>query len=688
MRLARLVLPLLVALASAAPGCSCGKGKRGAVAPGRDRAAPKLRHKGAAHSASIDMIALALDGTAAVTRDGTGSIRLWPALDGTREPVPLPARGVEHMSVATNKARNGWTVAVVESSGQGTVLAVDRTGEAQVVVSLPPFDPLYEMHVIAGGDRVITLHRDSSIRMLRRDGREIGRFERRKFAPRQLRVSDDGRRVVGIVEEGVGVGGQLQGYLYPLSVTDNPQRVFVGGSPEPFTTSFPPTRQNAALSPDGRFFVFMAPDQAGQTLRLLVHDLTRPNSRRSFSTQAPAFSVPTVGFAGRAHVMITSPANEGTAWQVSLADGRTVPRSGPPRNVQAVGVAANLVAGGYGTWLYVQDATGGNERFLGYESFRPGAVAFSPKGDWLAWGYDRAEVYVEPFLGPDRTPTRLESDVQDRMRFLFFVDEHHVLGIDTSNTILLVDWTRGEVVAESSVAWSLVNVQYESDTGVLLLDGSHQGKRIVKVDPRNGFSGQFILPDNGHRSGLFSRSAGGNAVLWTAGNDGKLRTYTLAELERGLTPDEVLQKGEFMPPGNLVTIDRVGNLYISASGRITVSRGVHTKTIELPTEFIVPSWDGKTMLAMQGDRDGVRVTAYDTANLEEKWTHHVSTFPNSAAWTRDGGWVALASDAGGVVLDARTGKPIGFRCGLDFERKGAPPPDAFNQSGLRSVCEL
>jgi hypothetical protein len=522
--------------------------------------------------------------------------------------------------------------------------------------------------------------------MLRRDGRELGRFERRKFAPRQLRVSDDGRRVVGIVEEGLA-GSFIGGYLYPITVTDDPQRLFVGGTPEPFNTGFPPTRSNAALSPDGRFFVFMAPDQAGQTLRLLVHDLTRPRSRRSFSTSAVAFSAPTVGFAGRGHVIVTSAAHEGTAWQVSLGDGRTVPRSGPPRSAQAVSVSSNLLAAGYGTWLYVQEATGANQRFLGYETFRPGAVAFSPKSDWLAWGYDRAEVYVEPFFGPDRKPTRLESDVQDRMRFLFFVDEHHVLGIDTSNTILLVDWTRGQVVAESSVAWPLSDVEYEPDTGVLLLDGSHLGKRIVEVDPRSGFSGQFILPDDARRSGLYSKSAGGGAVLWTAGNDSKLRSYTLAELRRGLTADEVLKKGEFLPPGNLLTIDRVGNRYVSSSGRLTVSRGVQTKTIELPTEFIVPSWNGRMMLAMQGDRDGVRVTAYDTTALEETWTHRVSTFPNAVAWTRDGGYVALASDAGGVVLDGRTGKSIGFRCGLDFEKKGAPPPDAFNQSGLRSVCE-
>ena len=686
MRLSRWGLCLALALAPAAlPSCSC-KG-RSSKNPGKGgKGEPNLRHKGAAHTASIEGVALAKDGRSALTRDTGGGVRLWPTLDGTKEPVPLPAHGVSHMSVATTRDGKGWTVALVESSGQGIILGVDKEGKSTELASLPPHDPMYEAHVLAGGDRIITLHRDSSIRMLDRSGRLIGRFQRRKFAPRQLRVSADGRRVVAIVVEGQ-VGTQVAGYLFPIAVTKNPQRLFSGGQPDQFRSPFEPNRNNAVLSPDGRYFVFMAPDQIGRKLRLLVHDMTRPGARRSFSTDVPALSNPTVGFAGAGQVIVTSQSNEGTAWQINLANGRTVPRSGPPRSAQAITAQSNLLVAGYGTWLYVQDITGANQRFLGYESFRPASVAFSPKGKWLAWGYDRSEVYIEPFLGPSKAPTRLESDVEDRMRHLFFVDEKHVLGVDSRNTILLVEWTSGTVVAESSVNWSVTNVAYEPETGVLLLDGAHLGKRVIEVSIKNGFSGQYILPDDSRRSGLFSKNVGGGAVLWTAGNDSKMRTYTLAELRRGLTPDEVLSKGDLLPPGSLLAIDRVGNRYVSSGGRLTVARGVQTKTIELSTQAIIPSWDGRRMLTMESDEDGVRVTAFDTKTLEETWTHRMSTFANAVAWTRDNRWVALASDAGGIVLNVSDGKPIGFRCGLNFERKGAPPKDAFSQSGLRSVCE-
>src|SRR5687767_10057647 len=45
------------------------------------------RRPGVAHSGSIDRLAVAPDGRGAVSSDVVGGARLWPALDGSREPV-------------------------------------------------------------------------------------------------------------------------------------------------------------------------------------------------------------------------------------------------------------------------------------------------------------------------------------------------------------------------------------------------------------------------------------------------------------------------------------------------------------------------------------------------------------------------------------------------------------------------
>ena len=44
---------------------------------------------GAGHTSNIDMVAIAPDGTAVLTRDQIGGTRLWPVLDGSVEAFPL-----------------------------------------------------------------------------------------------------------------------------------------------------------------------------------------------------------------------------------------------------------------------------------------------------------------------------------------------------------------------------------------------------------------------------------------------------------------------------------------------------------------------------------------------------------------------------------------------------------------------
>ena len=647
------------------------------------QAGPNLRHKGAPHSGAIDRIAVAPDGKSALSRDQTGGVRLWPALDGAAEPVPLPARGVEQMSLSP-RSDGAWTVALVEASGQAQFLRVDAKGDVKPLAALPPHDPVVEAHVLAGGKQLVVLYRDFTIRLLDASGRELGRYERRKFSPRSLRVSDDGKRVVAIVLERLN-GATHEGYLQPLDIVGNK---FAAKAPERFRTPLQPTRQNAVLSPTGATFVMLAPDRQGRNYLVLVHNLDRPGSRRTFPSELRVHAEPSLGFASAEALVLSSEDANGTAWQLNTRSGRTVPRTGPPREVRATAMGAGVQVGGYGTWLYVQNIRDSATRYLGFDSFRPAAAAFSPTGSWLAWGYDRSEIYIEPFYGPPRAPTRLENDVADAMRHLFFVGDDHVIGVDSRNNIVLLQWSQGKIIAETSVPWRVRRVVYEPDSHVLMLDGGSEGKRVFTVDPSRGFSGQFILPDTATQSGLFSRAVGGDAVLWTAnGADKKLRTYSLAELQRGLAADEVVARGELLPPGDLVAIDRVGNRYVLDRGRLSVGRGVQVKTIEVQPAGVFPSWNGETVLIFSREAGGLVLTAYDTAELKEKWTHRMEVPPTTAVWSPDGKYVALAAETGALILDVADGKPIAFRCGLDFEARGTPPKEAFSSSRNRSVCE-
>src|SRR4051812_34813593 len=67
-----------------------------------------------AHTSPIATLAVSPDGSAAVTGDRQGRIRLWPALDGTREPVivegPLPQQ------LAVQRTPTGFAILVLDSA--------------------------------------------------------------------------------------------------------------------------------------------------------------------------------------------------------------------------------------------------------------------------------------------------------------------------------------------------------------------------------------------------------------------------------------------------------------------------------------------------------------------------------------------------------------------------------------------
>lgn len=88
----------------------------------------------APHGGVIRRLALTLDGTAALTEDGLGGIRLWPTLDGTVEPriVDLPAtRG---LAIATES--RGFVVAALDHVGGLVIQIIDRNGIALQRASL------------------------------------------------------------------------------------------------------------------------------------------------------------------------------------------------------------------------------------------------------------------------------------------------------------------------------------------------------------------------------------------------------------------------------------------------------------------------------------------------------------------------------------------------------------------------
>ena len=76
-------------------------------------------------------LAVLPDGTAAVSADVTGSVRLWPTLDGSREPVVVPM----HRPVALAMMRSGANVEIAGLDGAGQLELVTATGLGELPAS-------------------------------------------------------------------------------------------------------------------------------------------------------------------------------------------------------------------------------------------------------------------------------------------------------------------------------------------------------------------------------------------------------------------------------------------------------------------------------------------------------------------------------------------------------------------------
>src|SRR3569623_2152485 len=97
------VVPVLLAV-----GCHHDVARDAVAAPTQIAAASGTRPSvhGATHAGSIREVSVTDEGDAALTIDDDGTVRLWHALDGKREPLPVLAPATARGAIARDG--DGW----------------------------------------------------------------------------------------------------------------------------------------------------------------------------------------------------------------------------------------------------------------------------------------------------------------------------------------------------------------------------------------------------------------------------------------------------------------------------------------------------------------------------------------------------------------------------------------------------
>jgi hypothetical protein len=238
-------------------------------------APPVALARGLGHEGGITEIWLDPRASSALTLDGRGDVRLWPELPPTQTnlaalaPIRVPVREPLSLSLARAGDRS-YVVAAIDTAQAARVLeiALDESGNASVRERFrgSPRDPLLELHVLDGGDRLLALGVDHRIRLYDGKGTQLSELTEYGLAPWQLRLSGP--------PEALQLAMVLAGptRLQRFTITDD--RLAKLGEPRAFTLDRGPNGNDLALLPSGKVAaVLRRPLAKGVQWSIELHDL-------------------------------------------------------------------------------------------------------------------------------------------------------------------------------------------------------------------------------------------------------------------------------------------------------------------------------------------------------------------------------------------------------------------------------
>jgi len=645
-------------------GTSSGSGSPPTVAPEAPPEAPPEPARPvtrAPHGAAIELLAVTEAGDAAISADTRHGLRLWPSLDGKREPVVV--RGVAPRQLAIARHAAGFVVALLDPAGGGEILDLDRDGGLRTRASLPIEPAFVQLVALATG--VLARRSDHAVLWLDRAGRARGTVT---AGPSEQILTLAARR--GAVLAGLG-DARAPG-VTRLRWLDAGAKLAWGATvalPEPLDAAI-------ALAPGGRRI-------AGATAardRAVMIDLApapRTIKQRAMGRPLPRLGV---GFVDDEAAIVS----DGSILGAGGTDpegfaGRVAPEA--PFTVTDGGVVLGNDAGLDRN--AVTAAGAGDTYYLGYRDHAIGRLTAT--ASHLAHEYD-GRVY---WLDRDLAAARAVDASLAASGGVLVLDEQHVLqrihlfpkdtgSPEPGSRLILRDAVTGREHLLGS--WPGSDAVYEPTSHVLALVGSKTTAVRLRLDldrpvatplpslvTRELLSSTVLL-DPAVANGLCAITVGPEVDSRPGGASGT-RVEWFSESAPGTAPIKPAQSKLFANAWP-ITLDRAGRLYVREGDAIALyERGVRKRAFP-----IEPDWSGGeqfndvgvdpagTVLALI---DRANVIAIDLATGAVRW-RAPAWHPRRTLFASDGKTVAALLEGGLLALDAETGKPLATACGWGF----------------------
>lgn len=638
-------------------------------------AAPSVSLIRSLHDANMSEVVLEARGEAALTLDTEGGVRLWTALGAGQADVPLalPIQEPSWMSLAQTE-EGGFVVGFIDTAGGTRVARVELDGaRARMVVAfeLPTTDPLLELHVLDGGQRILALGLDHRVRLYDGAGELVGVIDEAGFVPWQLRVSERPGQSPAVVAV---LAGPTR--VQPLVLEGD--RLALGGEPRRVALDQGPNRNDLTLSPDGRAVVALRrPRSKGRRFTIEVVDL-ETDERRVLVGEVDGSLRPRMHVVDEQRVLLESGTGRGFWVELSAAvpwtegTGRKQTEALPLTAVREVGLPGSaeherkhttVVAGvravptAHALVVDVLDEAGHLE--LAAAPVRPRAVALDATGTRAAWSTAGAILLDETDGGGKLRELSPEGIGSAQVVELAFVGEDELLAVASDGRASLLRCADGQTIAHTRVpvSWGMAASSFRRDAageGTLAVLSTRPQEPLQVVDVRATGFGEGRSEPRSQR------------VRWS---ELGVRHQDIGELLTALRFDAAAPRQV-----DALSLDRDGHAWLATEGpQPRLYRLAHEQTA--PTQLrqgevrrLVPDPTGSRLAVVQLTHrsTGIEgldahprfaVSVLDAHTSERLWTRAALGFED-LDWSADGMRVAVGDIEGGAVIDAATGELV------------------------------
>jgi hypothetical protein len=633
-----------------------------------------------AHGAEVVTLAATADGDAVVSADRTGGLRLWPTLDGTREPVVVQGPAVRALTLWRDG--DGFAIGVLDAAGGVQVIRMRGDGAVRARTTLASELPALEIESTSEG--VLVLRADQTIELVGSDGAVRTRLTPEPGTHVDALIAR-GDQVLALVLEDTQLHGQR-------IVIDHGARWGAATPKLPFKPA------HAALSPDGALLAVSRPHNlhpqvidvatgvARKTPLCVTRQWPHEDGESLDETELLRGDNPPVPVGFLSNTVVACSVMTGLTWW----------------NVD--GTPTDILVGGF-SLARVPVAIGPRGLITGSG---PGLAMASPSANhFLGYGlHDVSQVRTgggSLLLAGDQQSYLLDGELRERARIeigrggadwidAVLLDERYVVtnvgrrsaARTATHQISVLDGvthTAHQVLPFDS---DRAKLAYEPATRLL---ATTEGTRavLVRYDPVSHTFGAPLRLGNAIVASelalLDPRQAGGVVALeLDTTNDGTL----VGELvEADLDPARLaVPRTSYRVPGDVVAVDRAGRLYVHrAEDHDDVVVYNHSK----PGARLA----GANGLTLRPNADGSQIAGFGGARVAlfaadgtQRWD--TARWSNAdVRWTDDGQLLVVFGSAVASV-DLATGVLAERHCGWGFGLSDQSPEVG---RGAASMCD-